>query len=167
MFCFFSLYVKQQEKWGAKIWLAREAVADGLTVHQYITEAIGVFNPYAVKWGSSEYNKQQQWREKAQLDFITEQQRVQLAPDLLRPPNPPAVGDENQDPRQLLTQPTTNAGKEEKDTMCFKLPPQSSSSEEKEDSDEEVEDSEDELAAAFAAGAGATVPPPPGRNHES
>ena len=88
------------------------------------------FNPYAVKRGSSECNKQQQWREQARIDFITEQQRVRLAPDLLRP----AVGDENQDPRQLLTQPTTNAGKEEKDTMCFELPPQSSSSEEEEDS---------------------------------
>mmetsp|Transcript_116321 Transcript_116321/g.237948 ORF Transcript_116321/g.237948 Transcript_116321/m.237948 type:complete len:146 (-) Transcript_116321:72-509(-) len=119
---------------GAKIQSAREAVADGLTLHQYITEAAGVFNHYAVKRGSSEYNKQQQWREQGRIDFITEQQQVQLAPNLLKPR---PVGDENKDPRQLVTQPTTNAGKEE-DTMRFELPPQSSSSEEEEGSDEEV-----------------------------
>ena len=84
-----------RERGQKKIRSAREAVADGLTVHQYITEAVNVFNPYAVKRGSSEYNKQQQWREQARIDFITEQQQVRLAPDLLKPR---PVGDENQDP---------------------------------------------------------------------
>ena len=55
---------------GGKIWLAHEAVADGLTLHQYITEAAGVFNPYAVKRGSAEYNNEQQrWREQARIDY--------------------------------------------------------------------------------------------------
>ena len=70
-----GLWSQAARERGLKVRSAREAVADGLTVHQYVNEAAGVYNPYAVKRGNAAYQKQKQWRNQARIDYITEQQR--------------------------------------------------------------------------------------------
>ena len=78
--------VRQQER-GVKIWTAREAVADGLTQAQYVCKVVGVVNPYANK-GSEQHKRQKRWRKQQRIDYIIEQQRVWLCPDLLEPDRP-------------------------------------------------------------------------------